>query len=237
MGSVEPIIQRGPRPEDLGHRAALDAGDACRDAGAIELATRYFERANSLRPTRYGCTQLGVCYRDLGRLAEAESALRAALELPGSNDYARTALVAVLCDLRKYDVAMPLAQKAVERGPDNSAALMVAARVLEEVAETMERSTAAPTDMSLARRQAADLRERARSLEPQESAERLRARRDRAFPVHTIMVPDPPISAPTDQVAGAVASRGDTSPAVPLVKPPPSRSPLRRFLERLFKSK
>src|SRR4051794_13937261 len=88
----------GLRPDDLGHRAALDAGHALLDAGDAAGAVPFLRRANAARPTPIGFVRLGAAYRDLGIRALAIDAYESALALEGT----AVATSTPVSDLRPY---------------------------------------------------------------------------------------------------------------------------------------
>jgi tetratricopeptide (TPR) repeat protein len=138
---MEATFGRTPDPNSLGYQAALEAGLAIFETGAAGVALPYFERAAAIRETGIALTQIGRCQRDLGQLAEAEEAFRAARVTPGASDrHALLGLIAVLCDQRKYESALPLAQQAVTDYPDSAPALSVAARCVTEFADVLQSS-------------------------------------------------------------------------------------------------
>ena len=221
---MEAMFGRTPRPDTLGYQAALEAGMAVAEIGATEIALPYFERAASLRPTGIALTHVGRSLRDLGRLNEAESVYRTAIDSSGSSTgHAIVGLIAVLCDLRRYEDALPLAQKAAVDHPDNPAALTVAARCLEEFVDVLDHSDrGARQQLALVRMQAAALRNRARALEPTSESERMHRRRERTFPVHSLYAR--PSGAPGQP---DVADQSQTHvEAAPLRSPAPDGSSL-----------
>ena len=217
MRTMEAMFGRTPRPDTLGYQAALEVGLAISDAGASVLALSYFDRAATLRPTPVALTKKGRCLRDLGRLEEAEDAYRHALEAGGTTGHALVGLIAVLCDLRCYEDALPLARQAAADHPDNPAALTVAARCLDEFADVLSRSDQTNGEqLALAKVQARDLRDRARELDPSDESDRLHRQRERAFPVHSIA----PIAVESPEALSAGRGEGDQgSAAVTASKP------------------
>jgi tetratricopeptide (TPR) repeat protein len=179
-----------PDPAGLGYQAALETGLAYAEFGASAVAVTYFDRALALRPTTIAHTNRGRCLRDLGRLDEAEVTYRQALDIDAHAGYALVGLVAVLCDLRRYEEALPLARQAAVDQPENPAALTVAARCLDEFADVISRSeSASPDHVSVVKRQAKELRERALALEPVPQADSLRRLRGRVFVGHSLVAP------------------------------------------------
>jgi tetratricopeptide (TPR) repeat protein len=231
---MEALFGRAPQPDDLGYEAAVDAGAAAMEHGATVLALSYFERARALRATGYALAQCGKCLRDLGRLEDAAEAYSQALEHEsGSASHARVGFIAVLCDLHRYEEALPLAQAAAAEDPTNPAALNVAARCLDELAGTLARgATVDPAYLEQVRTMAAGFRARAAELEPVPSSERLRQRRDRAFPLHKIVPPTEPEMVPVEQVHG----RPLASAAAPMTSDPPSERPVEGLLARLLRA-
>jgi tetratricopeptide (TPR) repeat protein len=219
---MEALFGRAPHPDDLGYEAATDAGAAAMNHGATALALAYFERARSLRPTGYALAQCGKCLRDLGRLEDAAEMYSQALEHEtGSASHARVGYIAVLCDLRRYEEALPLAQAAAAEDPTNPAALNVAARCVDELAGTLANGgTVDPAHLQRVRTMAAGFRARAAELEPVRSSERLRQRRERAFPLHSIAPPTMPEMVPVEQAHGR-----PLSPAPPMIDDSPSAEP------------
>ena len=158
------------------------------ELGASGSALPYFERAAGLRPTGIALTQAARCLRDLGRLDEAERVYREAMTATGGGSgHALVGLIAVLCDLRRYEEALPLAKQAAIDYPDSAPAQSVAARCLDEFVEILESSGRASSGhVDVVRGQADALRLRARELEPEAAADALRRRRERTFPVHAL---------------------------------------------------
>jgi hypothetical protein len=92
-------------------------------------------------------------------------------------------LIAVLCDQRRYETALPFAQRAVMEHPDSAPAQTVAARCFDEFAATLGAGDGTSSAaLEPVRRVAAEMRRRARELEPREPAEALQWRRERPFP-------------------------------------------------------
>jgi tetratricopeptide (TPR) repeat protein len=214
---MEASFGRPPDPASLGYQAALDAGFAASEAGATQLALSYFEHAVTLRATSIALAQKAKCLRDLGRDAEAVSALREAVAAPGGGSgHARVLLIAVLCDAREYDEALQLANQAAVDEPQNPAVLNVTARVLEELADTLARGSASAEQLAGVRAQARRLRATAREVEPEDATQRLRRRRERAFPLHSITPAAPERLTPVDQRSGvAVGWHLEPKPAEP----------------------
>jgi tetratricopeptide (TPR) repeat protein len=182
------MFGRTPDPGSLGYQAALEAGLAIAETGASAIALPYFERAAELRETGVVLTQIGKCKRDLGRLDEAEEAYRCARDAPGGSDrHALLGLIAVLCDQRNYESALPLAKQAAIDYPDCPPALTVAARCIEEFAAVLAGSGRASREhIERVKLEAQSLRDRARELEPEAEADLRRRRRERTFPIHSL---------------------------------------------------
>lgn len=212
--SVEASGRLAPDPNALGYDAAWNAGCVAADAGATVLAAQYFERALELRPTQSVLVRLAAVRRDLGASPEAERLYRLALTTPGkSTAFAQVGLAAVLADRREYEEAFQLCDAALASEPDNPAALMTAARCLDEVVETLGQGNVADEHIAAVRAQARGFRARAAALEQSGPDERLRARRDRAFPLHLIVPHE------SSEDVSVVQSPGEVAFAEPHVAP------------------
>lgn len=194
-------------PSAVGYQEALDLGEEALERGLPRVAVSYLSHASSLRETQYALGRLAKAHRDLGELEAARSALEQALDLPGGEDtHCLIALVAVLCDLRDYESALPLAQRAAIAEPPSAAALTVAARCLREFAAVLGRSEY--IDQSSVAAVIADakaLTDQAARLEPEAREAFLTRRRERRAGV-----PLEPLRTGTqvtsvDQPEGAVA--------------------------------
>lgn len=117
--------------EDLGFKALCAAGDAAADRADPTTARRCFEEAAAIRKTSYVHGRLAAILRDLGDHRRAVAYARDALSADAGNRWARTVLVAALCDAGKWDEALGEAEDAVKRHPDEVPVLQVALRTLE----------------------------------------------------------------------------------------------------------
>jgi tetratricopeptide (TPR) repeat protein len=219
---MEASFGRPPDPATLGYEAALNAGFAAAEAGVSALALSYFTRAAELRSTSIALAQQGKCLRNLGRHAEALDALLEAHQAPGgSRGHVRVSLITALCDMRRYEEALPLATQAQLEEPDNAAVLKVTARVLEELSETLSRGSVNGGELSGPLAQARRMRARARELDGARSTERAQQRRDRAFPLHSVM-PAVERTVPVEQPSQrAIGWRLAPEPGAPQPSPAP----------------
>jgi tetratricopeptide (TPR) repeat protein len=187
-------------PEDLGHRAALDAGIALLDAGQAAAAVPYLRRANEVRETPLGLVRLASAYRDLGRRAEAIESYERALTLEGRGApdlHARVGLAAVLADegeLEPVTRAAELLSAVLEVEPKNSPALFSIARCYDRAWRL--------TGWDHMRDQAERARQRARAADPRTPEERRDALRLRAVAAQRRVEVRPVDAARFDEAAG-----------------------------------
>jgi tetratricopeptide (TPR) repeat protein len=206
-------------PEALGYEEALDIGVLALEEGAPLAAVPYLERAVRARSTQYALVRLGQVLRNLGRLDEARARYEEALALPeDQKGFAHVGLAAVLCDLRDYEAALPVASEAVSRDPSNPAALNVAARCCRELLVLLEREGAEAMYVEAVRSRTKQFEAQAAQADPVPAAERLRLRRERAARLTGIRIPSEVRIAPLDQPArqvrpavtdGAIVQRED----------------------------
>jgi predicted O-linked N-acetylglucosamine transferase (SPINDLY family) len=100
------------------HRALCSLGVLLFEAGRLEEASRYFERAVSVEPDPKYLTNLGEVYRLLGRLDVAAETFGRILEFAPDYPEARLNLAVVLCEAGVYPAALELLEEAAQRGPD-----------------------------------------------------------------------------------------------------------------------
>ncbi|MEM8962323.1 MAG: tetratricopeptide repeat protein [Acidobacteriota bacterium] len=117
-------------PNDV--QAVRTLGDLNFDIGNWSRAIELYEQTDSLTPNEPDVlTNLGVAYRNAGRLDDAIESLRRARELDASHWQSRFNSVLVLAiDLERYDEAQPVLDELVALQPDNTDVQ----RLAEEVA-------------------------------------------------------------------------------------------------------
>jgi predicted O-linked N-acetylglucosamine transferase (SPINDLY family) len=120
-------VQRAP--EDPAMRYSLAVAQA--DAGDTAAALRSYETLRKLDPGHgQGLVNLGALYLQLGRLDEAEAALRAAAALPEKPAEAQANLGTVLMRQDRFEESVKAYQAAVDADPKNAVALGNASVVL-----------------------------------------------------------------------------------------------------------
>jgi hypothetical protein len=154
-------------------------------------------------------------------------------------------LAAVLCDLRDYEEALPLAERAIALDSANPAALQIAARCCGELAAVLERSgVVSHPGLAQVRQQAKRWAELAAAAQHEPAADHLRRRRERTGRLATVPVfvdtTTIPVDQPTAAVTRAPASdlkppTGDEPPRVVDSEPSRRRRGRLAWLRRLWK--
>jgi Flp pilus assembly protein TadD len=108
--------------------------DVLRDSGDCESAIREYQTVVTMQPRhRDGYTNLGICLARIGRLAEAESALRRALEIDPTFPRGYTNLGALALTMGEHAAARDAYRQAIALEPQNVLARMQLARLYEAV--------------------------------------------------------------------------------------------------------
>jgi tetratricopeptide (TPR) repeat protein len=227
-----------PQHEPLGYEAALDLGTTALESGFSAAALPYFERAAALRPTRFVLVQLAKTQRDQGRSKDARETLLRARERPDGEDaYVLVSLAASLCDLGEHGAALEVARDAVRLNPEDSAALSVYSRTMNEALGALAKHDHIdPEAIRLGRIEASKVAARASNARPADAPD-LRERRRRRAQAHW----SPPalrerISAPLEQDLGLTLAESphvvDAVPA-PIEVPDAGGPPLEELAPRL----
>lgn len=102
------------------HRALSSLGVLLCEAGRVEEAIGYIERAVAVSPSPAYLTNLGVAYRLAGRLDMAAESFGRILEIDPDYPDTRLNLATVLMDAGAQAHALPLLEEAAQLGPGSS---------------------------------------------------------------------------------------------------------------------